>query len=335
YDQRIANFKQEGYVLGRKGSDMLKYRRKEPRAAYDVLAKSLELQGNKMEAGAMVYMYQALYYSYKKEKAQVEELFDVFSKVMPVIDYGEANGKNDKAKGRYTNARTKIEEIFSKVADCPSLVSIFTPKFEATPDDKELLKTILKLMDRKDCSDEALYTDAAVKLNELEPSAEAAYGIAQSKAKKDNCAEAVTYYKQAAELTEDEELKSKSLLNAAKCYLFMGQGQAARTYAQKALGVKGSLGEAYLVIANAYAKSAKSCGDNNCTNRSAYWAAVDKCVRAKSVDPSVAAKANKLIAGFSAQFPKKEDCFFHSINEGDSYTVGCWINETTTVRVRQ
>ena len=81
-----------------------------------------------------------------------------------------------------------------------------------------------------------------------------------------------------------------------------------------------------------YATSAKECGDNDLTNRVAYWAAVDKYYKAKSVDPSVEDLANTKINTFSQYFPAHETIFFYDLKKGDSYTVGCWINETTTVR---
>ena len=40
----------------------------------------------------------------------------------------------------------------------------------------------------------------------------------------------------------------------------------------------------------------------------------------------------KKIANAKSRFPSKEDCFFYGINEGDSYTIGGWINETTSAR---
>ena len=57
-------------------------------------------------------------------------------------------------------------------------------------------------------------------------------------------------------------------------------------------------------------------------------------MKAKSVDASVAEVAAKKAANVKAQFPKKADCFFYGLNEGDTYTVECWINETTKVRVQ-
>jgi hypothetical protein len=50
------------------------------------------------------------------------------------------------------------------------------------------------------------------------------------------------------------------------------------------------------------------------------------------VDPALTEDADKRIKTYSVYFPPTEVLFFYNMNEGDSYTVGCWINETTTVR---
>jgi len=49
----------------------------------------------------------------------------------------------------------------------------------------------------------------------------------------------------------------------------------------------------------------------------------------------VAEKANSLINDYSAYFPSVEDVFFNSLQEGQSYSIGGWINRTTTVRGRK
>ena len=66
-----------------------------------------------------------------------------------------------------------------------------------------------------------------------------------------------------------------------------------------------------------------------------YWAAVDKCVKAKSIDASCAERANTLIRAYSSAFPTMEKIFFNDYNEGQSYQVGGWIGETTTIRARK
>ena len=62
------------------------------------------------------------------------------------------------------------------------------------------------------------------------------------------------------------------------------------------------------------------------------WPAIDMWQRAKSIDGSVAGKANQLIGRYTQYMPSKSDIFQRGIAEGSTYKVGCWIQETTRVR---
>jgi hypothetical protein len=42
-----------------------------------------------------------------------------------------------------------------------------------------------------------------------------------------------------------------------------------------------------------------------------------------------------LIRSYSAAFPSMETIFFNDYNEGQSYNVGGWIGETTTIRAKK
>ena len=53
---------------------------------------------------------------------------------------------------------------------------------------------------------------------------------------------------------------------------------------------------------------------------------------AKKVDPEQAGKANELIKHYSQLFPINEDVFMWTLKDGNTYKVGGWINENTTVR---
>ena len=85
-----------------------------------------------------------------------------------------------------------------------------------------------------------------------------------------------------------------------------------------------------------YASTASSIyPDDPVKQRVVYCLVVDKAARAKAIDPSVTAQANKLIGTYTAAYPAKEDIFMHpDLQEGQSFTVGGWIGETTTIRVR-
>ena len=330
YDLRIKYFGEEGVVLGRKGSDMVKFKEDDPKAAYAVLKKSYEIQGQEMEASSLVYYYKSAYLMFKKgllEKAVVLELYPELSEVCK----NQLRPGNEKYHKMYEGAQSNLDAFFSPIADCADLIALYTPKYEATPDDTKLLGRIATLLDKKSCTDNDLFFQVASKMHELNPSAESAYNLGLNQKEK-NCGKAIDFFKQAHELASDDEMKIKSAKQAAVCYLKLGQYSSSRTYAQKALAINPNLGDMYMLIGSAYAASAGQCGDNKCSQKAAYWVAVDTFQKAKSVDPSVEADANEKISTYKKYYPGKEDCFFYNVTEGTSYTVGCWINQTTQVR---
>ena len=110
-----------------------------------------------------------------------------------------------------------------------------------------------------------------------------------------------------------------------------GRKSEARSYCYEALKYAPSNGRAYLLIATMYASSANSCGTDVVSKRMVYVAAVNKAVKAKSVDPSISGIANKYIKAYSGNMPTKKDLFVAGIASGTPHKIGCWINETVRV----
>jgi len=103
---------------------------------------------------------------------------------------------------------------------------------------------------------------------------------------------------------------------------------------KKAIALRMGWGSPYLLIGDMYSSSTKLCGENDFEISAVYWVAVDKYRKAKAVDASIAEDASKKIAIYSQYFPNKKDAFFYGYTDGQSYIVGCWIKETTTVRIQ-
>ena len=137
--------------------------------------------------------------------------------------------------------------------------------------------------------------------------------------------------------TEDADTKAKLAIAIARIYYgSLRQFSAARNWARKAASDKPGWGEPYLLIGRLYASSGPLCGPGTgFESQRVVWVAIDQWQRAKSVDPGVAAEANKFINQYTQYMPDGEQGFMNGLKEGASYTVPCWINETTTVRYRR
>ncbi|MBE9492533.1 MAG: hypothetical protein IMY70_06585 [Bacteroidetes bacterium] len=332
YDQRIQYFAKEGYVLGRKGVDLYKLRPEDYEQVYEILKRSVELTGNKSYPDVLVFYMRATKKMIDENKASEDIIFDNYDISSKIIDFNMAKFKDDpKKRSNWENVKGNIDITFEPYATCDALIMIYGKKFKETPEDITLLKKITKILDKKKCVDDQLYFDATLKLYKLEPNPESAYLIGKMFLKQEDYGKSVNYLKEGEKL-EDEEDIANSYLLLSEAYSRLKNYPVARSYALKWITLRPDDGHPYLLIGDMYASSAKKCGDNELTKKVAYWAAVDKYYTAKRVDPSVVEIANGRISTYSTYFPQQETIFFYNLNEGDEYTVECWINEKTIVR---
>jgi tetratricopeptide (TPR) repeat protein len=368
YDMRIEFFGDDpkyskGYILGRKAADVMKYK-KLYEEAFKMFEESYELQGEKSEAAILSKFMNVSTFLLKKGIVTDEKVVSIYVNSTNVIDaqikaidtkvnaidVQIQTAESDDAKKDLEAKKAKVDRKIEKLkqvqgnldkyfTDCPAstcdkLIPVFKPKFEATPDNISLLKNIVKILSKKDCKADQLYFDAVAKLHELEPSTLSAYSLGDMSEDKGLYSKAADYYKQAIELSESNKDKSVYYLKlAAVTSGKLGNPQQARSYAYKAIENNSEWGKPYMLIANIYA-STKGCGEDELAKKSIYWAAVDKLIKAKNIDPKVAADANAMISNLKKHFPNEEVIFFNGLKVGDTYTVPCWINEITKVRSR-
>ncbi|MFW5658091.1 MAG: tetratricopeptide repeat protein [Bacteroidota bacterium] len=332
YDKRIEYFDNKGFVLGRKGIDILKYRKKDLKEAYEVLKQSVQLQKEESEYAIMGYFMQVSGLLFKKNMIEASGVVEDYTMVS---DYLETNIEKSTKKERGLQMQERIDEIFTNLgaADCEQLISIYQPRFDENKDNPKYLKKAAEILQKTDCEDTPFYAQVSERLFSIEPSAESASYLAKLFMQKEEYQKAVDYYEKAIELETEAINKANFYFNLAaiKSDKFKDY-PLARSLAYKAIELRPDWGEPYILIGDAYASSSKNCGENDFEKSAVYWAAVDKYIKAKNVDPSMAEEANQRISQYSRYFPDKEDAFFYDYTVGKSYTVGCWINETTSVR---
>ena len=136
---------------------------------------------------------------------------------------------------------------------------------------------------------------------------------------------------------EDGNLKGKYYYEMAFLLFSTNNLSAAKNATVNAIQLRGDWGAPYILLAKLYATGARNIGEKDYEKKAGYWAAVDKLVKAKSIDSSEAIQkeATDLIRQYSQYFPSKEDLFFEGIKDGASYHVGGFINENTTVRAKK
>jgi len=331
YDQRIEYFKQPGYVYGMKGVDLLRYRKAAIEEAYGYLEKSVDLRDEKVDESVAVTFISTSYILMQQSIIGPDVMITNYVKIMDLLEQKTASGDNDP---KIAQAIEGIEKIFAEsgAADCESLISIFAPKFQENPEDIQFLKKVTTLLSQTSCEKSELYAQTAEKLFQLEPSADAAAKLGGLFAVKEDYTKSSQYYKQAVETETDAVKKAFYYYQLGKIAFQTKDYSSVRKNCLAAINLKSNYGEAYILIGSAYAASSPTCGSNDFEKKAVYWAAVDKFAKAKAVDPTVTEVADEQIKAYSQRFPNNENAFFNGYTDGQSYTVGGWINETTTVR---
>ncbi len=339
YDQRIkyfpTNYKtkknQVGYILGRKGVDLIKLNPDKYEEAYKIFKESVDLENNNSKSAVLVYYFRSTINLVEKGKADKSLIVETYVQISDIIDYNIAN--NIKYSDDFIKVQENIEQTFEPYASCEDLISIYSQKFNEKPEDVELLRKVTKILDKNDCIDNKLFFDATEMLHQLDPTPKSAFMMGKMAMKKNMLDKANKYLSESAKLMDGDAQADSYLLLASILYK-QKDFPGARTYAFKAAQIRPGDGRPYLLIGDIYSASAKSCGSNDLTSRVAYWAAVDKYVKAKSIDNDATIKEDALrkISIYSKQFPGSETIFFYNLKIGDPYKVECWINENTIVR---
>lgn len=264
----------------------------------------------------------------------LEEVLNAYETISDIVDFNKSEGKD---AGKYQGALDGITEMYQKynIINCESIIPLAEKKFRANPTDETTITKAYKVLKASGCTDSPLFIEVANKMVEIRPSAPLYKFLASKEMKSGNTSSAIKHLNEAVKLEDNDDDKVKLYYQIAKTYLAQSSLSNAREYANKMLSINPNSGEAYIIIGNTYASSGKICGSGNDFNsHSVAWIAIDTWQKAKSVDPSIASEAQKLINRYSQYIPSKEELFYNGLKEGQSYTVKC-LGKTTTVRARK
>ena len=235
-----------------------------------------------------------------------------------------------------TTYKSGIDNNFanSGAADCETLQNMYAAKVEENKENLAYLKETIALLKRVRCQEIDAYFAASGYAYKMEPSAEAAVGLAKQAVKAKDFETAIKYFEEATTMETDANSKAEDYYMIALLVFEQNSYSKARQYCQKALEANPNYGNAYMLMGKMYAATSKSVyPDDAVMARAVYYAAIDKFEKAKQVDPSVAEEANSLISSYRAHLPSTEEIFMHpDLEKGKAVTIGGWIGERTTVR---
>lgn len=345
YDQRMQYFGNhpkypEGWVKGRKGIDIVSYRRDNVEwlgKACTCFEQSYNALENKMEPMVAVNWLQATNALVAKEELDPMDLLNVYLNVDAVLAHHISKQTNPQRIAMLRNVSNTCMDVVanSGLGDCEKLESALEDKFLSIKENQDELAQLLALLDKLDCTNGNLYARAAEQNYSLNPSADASYLLAKYFIKQNEFDKAKDYYLKTISQADDEDLQAKCFYDLALLtFSHYKNPSEARKLAKNALVKDTDWGKPYILIGNIYAHESTKYGDSDFEHQTVYWVAIDQYKKAKAIDPNCQDEADKQINLYSQYLPDKETGFFHGIQEGEDYVVGSWINEKTVVRYR-
>ncbi len=336
YDQRIKCYGNEGYVLGKKGYDLLKYRSSAKEEIKNLLAKSIEIEKNKTPFHILVPYFKLVLIDVSAKKVTPEEALSIKEEIFAIAD---ANNEHPKYADRYAKVKTDIDKLFSendvvgRLFDCNAMMDTYKEQYATSSNDVNTVKTLLSKM--SGCKSDPFYDELYVKLAHLEPTADRILMLASREMKAGNHDAALPMIQQAINMETDVVEKAKLNYKLAEIHYSKKDFQTARSFAKEAIAQNPNSGMPYILIGKLYASSGKLCGPGTgFESQKVIWPALDYFYKAKKMDPSVEEEANRLIGKYSYYLPEKSELFMMGYKQGDPFKVGCWIQENTTVKTK-
>ncbi|MBX2961702.1 MAG: tetratricopeptide repeat protein [Cyclobacteriaceae bacterium] len=336
YDLRIQYCGEEANVINRKALAAAAFWANETgkeKYVLDLMDQAFKLNGNDVLDGTiMPYMQVVRINKVKLKNLTDEQVLERYDIVMNVLDakikVASSQGKQDLVT-RYRSWKDEVDKILISIVkvDCDFVRTNLGPKFKANPSDIGLAKKIFAFMLQDKCTDDPLWIEAAEAVNKVEKD----YGIAKNLAIRylasENYTKANQYFKEAYEYSSTGSEKADILIYQGAIEARKGSKSAARDLYRQALTADGSKKEAYEKIGDLYYQSFPDCAkkESMAEDRLVYLAAYDMYQRAGE---------SKKMASAKDQFPSKEDIFLVNWTAGDTQRVGCWINESVTIRTR-
>ena len=336
-------------VLADKANDFYAFYGKDSAEVANVwLKEAVDCLGASADAKTLSNYYITSFYTMKNLEGEAAEakLAEMLTEYLTLSDYVDgaiaiAEEKGDERDAKiYGKVKGNIDQVFVTIANCEEMVPVLQRKFDEAPEDMAMLEKILRLLNKKDCTDNDLYLPVATAVHAASPSSTSAYSIGINYAKAENYSEAFNYLEQAVELCPDCSDREIYVLKAGQVASFLGNAYKAKSYAQDLLAMNPESADAYMLIGDAIAGAAASCDDGALGMRAAYWVAADYYARARSMgDDELKERADRKIGNCSKQFPTVDDIFTVGKAAGDAFKVGSisgcpCAGETTRIRVR-
>ncbi|MCD7962288.1 MAG: hypothetical protein LUF90_01760 [Rikenellaceae bacterium] len=339
YELRLQHFGEHpergtAYILKNYAADIYSLTPEDKETIYGLYERAVLAVGDNPDLSLISNFLALAYNDYNLENIETDKFLGVYELLSSALD----KSTDPNAASIRQNLDNAL--VSSGAADCDEIEKIYRPQYEKDPDNLDLIKKIVGMMNRSKCSSDFLLS-MTEKYYEKEPSAQTALYLADAFDARGEGAKATQYLQLAIDNETDITAKSNLLVRLGAISLSQNNYRQAADYARQAISVNSENGWGHFILAQAYSGAVNSLCTDDFSKRAAYWLIVDVLNQAArrfpAGDPQLRT-INSYIGNYSSYFPDSEALFFSSNNlqEGSSYTVNCgWISGQTTVRAKK
>lgn len=333
YDLRIKTCGDEANVFNRKALSFVKHNANaQPVETLEILDKAFEMNGNNILESTIVPYFHVVRLNFLNKKVSEDDVLTRYDKLIEIVD---AKIQDAQSKGKPVDKLQKMKEDLEQLLlntitiNCDIVRSKFVPKFKANPNDIDIARKIFTFMLKDKCTDDPVWLEAAEAVyNSGEKNCGLAKNLGIIHLSKENYDKAEKFLKEAQSICTEGSDKAEILLYLGSVEARKGNRSGAREfYRQAAAADAGTAKQAYEKIGDLYLNSFDVCKklESRVTDRLVYLIAYDYYAKAGDSKKMAIAKDG---------FPSKEEIFTENIENGSKVTVGCWIQEATTIRTR-
>jgi tetratricopeptide (TPR) repeat protein len=298
----------------------------------DLFEKSYEIKGMDAFYPLGRYYMQVAVLAFARSNVEIskDQILEIYEQSTKHIDHEIAQVKAaNKSTKRYEEIKEFIDGKLADmgIIDCDFVVEKLVPEFEQNPNDAELANKIFVFAYEGGCTDAEWFVKAAETHFANSPQYGVGYLLGVKFGADKEYEKSKEYFIKAAELTDDNTSKGKALKQVAATERINGNYSEAKKYALEAAEIDPTLkAEMYELIGDMVMASTQ-CDKkvSQVDDRARYIAAYDYY--------AVAGNSTKM-AQAKEQFPTMSSIFTENKKEGDSMTVGCWINKTVKLQRR-
>ena len=151
HETRAENYpKSKVTALNNKGLDMANYIKNDSEKLYTGYEGIIERNAEQTKSQILLYDLQAAIDQYQGGSLDAETVINIYQRNNDILE--SMNPKNDAEKEQNSNVKNDMGSLFaaSKVASCDELIALYTPRYEADPDNLALATSIVKTMNITD-----------------------------------------------------------------------------------------------------------------------------------------------------------------------------------------